>query len=1054
MRKFLLLMLGSLLLCLQLLAQNRTVTGRVTDANGNPVSGASVQVQNTRIGTVTKDDGTFSIGVPANRRTLVVSAVGQATQEVTIDNQTNLAVTLQAGNQQNLQEVVVVGYGTQRRRETTGNVASVSGGKVADKPVQSFEQALGGRAAGVQVSVANGIVNSPPVFRIRGTNSISLSSYPLIVVDGVPTYTGDVSSSYAASNPLSSINTNDIESIDIAKDAAATAIYGSRAANGVVFITTKKGKSGRAKISYNGWVSFSNAYRLPELLNASEYIGFKTSAVANNPTASAITYNSVNGPNGQPVDTRWYDYVYRQGVSQSHNVNVSGGNDNTSYYFSAGYTDQQGILRKNAFQRLNTLFNVDSRLSKIFSMGGKISFSNENNLAATTSGSLSGSAFNTGGLGRLAIVLPPIISPYNNDGSYNINGSAVGSSNITGISSLSYYNPVVPIDLSRSNSENNHIQTNVYAQLKPASWLTLRTQYGIDYLLVDNNIFQTPVSGDGYTNNGYAWSGSDKYKTWLWTNTAQFDYTFANVHNVSLLVGTEQQRRTSQSYGLQRQGLSDFSTNVIQAGYTTSNSADLGLGENYLYSNFGRLNYSLNKKYFLSGNVRQDEYSALGVKKGTFWGVSGGWELAKEDFWQGSALGNVFSSFRLRGSYGKVGNIAGIGDYTYYPALYGFGLYGGSSTLSFSSVGNNKLQWETSTKTDAGFSFGLFKDRITGEFAYYHNNIDHLILNVPQAPSAGLPSSVPLNVGTMYNKGVEITLNATPIQQKNFSWNTSFNVTFNKNMVTKLTEGLPYITTTTSSSETVNRTQAGYSLGYLWVVRTNGVDPATGKRIFVNSAGTNVYYQYYAPSGTYNYSTSPDGTVKYVSPTGATSISQASDAVMYANTQPRQYGGWDNTFRFGNFDLNALLTFQAGFYVYYGTNAGLHDQRWWENARDVLTDAWSKAGQTGAKYAKPIYGDNVSNGSAMPLDINVFKGDFIKLRSVTFGYTLPATVISRAKISSARLYVSGQNLAIMTKYPGPDPEVSSNGNTNTGQGVDRNTAANARTILVGLNIGF
>jgi TonB-dependent starch-binding outer membrane protein SusC len=1051
MRKFLFLSVMLTLMAAQSWAQ-RTITGKVTDDKGTPLPNVSVIIKGTTQGTATKDDGSYSLTVSSNARTLVFSSTDMNPQEVSISSSNVINATLTTANK-SLDEVIVVGYGTQRKRDLTSNVATVKGSVTADKPVQTFEQALGGRAAGVQITIPNGVVNSPPVFRIRGTNSISLSSYPLIIVDGVPSYTGDYSSTAAAGNALASINPNDIESIDIAKDAAATAIYGSRAANGVVFITTKKGKAGKAKVSYNGWVSFSNTYGLPELLNASEYISFKTSAVTNNPTASTIKYNSINGPEGKPIDTKWSDYVYRQGVSQSNNINVSGGNDNTTYYFSAGYTDQKGILKKNDFKRVNTLFNVDSRVSKIFSIGGKISYSNEKNFAATTSGSLNGSAFNTGGLGRLSFVLPPILSPYNNDRSYNINGSAIGSSNISGISSLSYYNPVVQLDLSRSNSEINHIQSNIYAQLKPFNWVTLRTQYGIDYLLVDNDIFWTPVSGDGWSYNGYAWAGAEKYKTWLWTNTAQFDYTFASKHNVSLLAGNEQQRRTSSGYGVQRQGLSDLAYDVVQAGFTTNNPADLFLGENYLYSNFGRLNYNFDKKYFLSGNIRQDEYSALGIKRGTFWGASAGWQIDKENFWQTAGLEKVFSNFRIRGSYGKVGNIAGIGDYSPY-STFSSGLYGGNATLAFSSVGNDKLQWETSTKTDVGFNFGLLKDRVTGEFSYYKNNIDHLILNVPQSPSTGLPTSVPQNVGTMYNKGVEITLNATPVQNKNFSWNTSFNITFNKNMVTYLAPGLPYITTSTSSLETVSRTQAGYPIGYLWVIKTGGVDPTTGKRIFINSAGTKVYYQYYAASGTFNYSTQPDGSVKYISPTGATSISQAADAVMYLNTQPKQYGGWDNTFHYGNFDLNVLVTYQTGFYVYYGSNAGLHDQRWWNNAKDVLTEAWTKTGESGKLYPKPVYGDNVSNGSAMPMDINVFKGDFAKLRNVTLGYTLPVTISNRAKINSVRLYVSGQNLAIMTKYPGPDPEVSSNGNTTTAQGVDRNTAANARTILVGLNIGF
>lgn len=1052
MRKLFLLLLGVVFITVQLLAQ-RTVSGKVTDDKGSPIPNASVLVKGTTTGTATKADGSYSLTVPANAKALIFSSVNMTAIEVPLGKSNVVNASLQTEDK-TMTEVVVVGYGTQKKKEVTGSVSTVKGAVTADKPVQTFDQALAGRAAGVQITIPNGVVNSPPVFRIRGTNSLSLSSYPLIVVDGVPTYTGDYSSTSAAGNALASINPNDIEDITIAKDAASTAIYGSSAANGVVFITTKKGKVGKTKVSYNGWMGWTSVYGMPEVLNSSQYLTFKTAAVANNPQyASSIFYISAPGPDGRPIDTKWSRYIYRQGFSHSNNLNVSGGNDNTSYYFSAGYTDQEGILKKNGFKRMNTLLNIDSRISKIFSIGGKLSYSNEKNLAATTSGSLNGSAFNTGGLGRLAFVLPPILAPYNNDGTYNINGSAIGSSNIQGIASLSYYNPVVPLDLSRSNSEFNHFQSNAYAQLKPFSWLTLRTLYAIDYLLIDNDIFYTPVSGDGYSLNGYAWAGAEKYKTGLWTNTAQFDYTFAKKHNVTLLVGNEQQRRTSSGYGIQRQGLSDFAYNVVQAGFTTNNTADLFLGENYKLSSFVRLNYNFARKYFLDGSIRQDEYSGLGVKKGVFWSASAKWDIAKEGFWTASGLGRTFSTFQIRGSYGKVGNIAGIGDFSPYSS-FGSGIYGGAATLAFSSVGNDKLKWETSNKTDVGFTFGMLRDRITGEFAYYKNDINDLILSVQQSPSTGLPSSPLQNVGSMYNKGIEITLNATLIQKKDFSWNTSFNITTVKNMVTSLAPGLPYITTSTSGLETVSRTQPGYSLGYLWVIKTNGVDPTTGKRIFVNSAGTNVYYQYYAASGTYNYSTSPDGTVKYVGPGGVTAISQGTDAVMYANTQPKQYGGWDNTFHYKNFDLNVLVTYQLGFYDYYGSNAGLHDQRWWNNATDVLTKSWVKPGDASKLYPKPVYSDNVSNGSAMPLDINVFKGDFAKLKNLSLGYTLPKNILSKAKISSLRFYISGQNLAIRTKYPGPDPEVSSNGNTTTAQGVDRNTAANARTITIGLNVGF
>jgi len=1060
MRKLVLLLSCFVLLIGQLSAQsNRTVTGSVTDDKGLPLAGVSVTAlaadRKVSATAISDASGKFSINVTDKVRALQFAYVGLEEQSVPIAGKSSLSVKLLA-SASNLSEVVVVGYGTQKKKEATGSVSTVKGADLAEKPLQSFEAGLAGRAAGVQITVPSGVLNAPPVFRIRGTNSISLSSQPLIIVDGVAAPTGDFSGTNAAGNALASINPNDIESIDIAKDAAATAIYGSRAANGVVFITTKRGKTGRAKVTYDGWVGFTSAYGLPKMLDAFQYTDFKNAALANN--APLITANPTfkfaltNGPNGQPINTDWNDYVYRKGTSQSHNVNVSGGNESTNYYFSLGYTNQEGIIQKNGFQRANVLFNIDSRVNKVITVGGKISYSNEKNLAATSSGSLSGEGFNTGGLARIAIVNAPNISPYNNDGTYNIGATYVGPmNNVISGGQVGFYNPVPILDLSRSNSEFNHIQSNAYIQLKPLSWLTLRSQYGIDYLLVDNDLFQNPLHGDGQAAAGNASSSHSTNKTWLWTSTAQADYTFAGKHNVSFLVGSEQQRRTSLSFGINRQGLSDPAYNVIQAGYTLNNSTGQGLGENYLLSSFGRLNYNFDKKYFLSGNIRQDEYSALGVKKGIFWGASAGWEITREKFWQSMHLDNVFSSFKLRGSYGKVGNISGIGDFSPY-STFGSGLYGGTATLSFPAgqVGNPLLQWETSKKTDVGLNFGILKDRITAEISYYNNNIDNLILNVAQAPSTGLTSSPQQNVGSMYNKGIEFTLNAVPVRTKDFSWNTNFNLSLNKNMVTSLAPGLTVIQTATSGLETVNETLPGYSIGYLWVIRTGGVDPATGKRIFVNSAGTNVYYQNVAPTGQFNYSLA-DGS-KYTSPLGGTAITQANDAVLYKNTQPKQYGGWSNTFNYKGFSLDVLLTYQLGFYVYYGTNAGLHDQRFWNNAADIL-DIWKKAGDV-AKYPKSVYGDNVSNGSAMPMDINVFKGDFVKLRNLSLSYSLPKSLLDRAKISSARVYVSGQNLGIITKYPGPDPEVSSNGTANNGQGVDRNTAVNARTITVGLNIGF
>ncbi|HEX6192402.1 MAG TPA: SusC/RagA family TonB-linked outer membrane protein [Chitinophagaceae bacterium] len=1064
MRKLLLAVTAFLLFAGTLFAQ-KTVTGKVTDEKGVPIPNASVMVKGTTSGTVTKADGTYSIVLPSDAKAIIISSVDMGTREINVGTQNVIDVSLQASDR-SLQEVVVVGYGTQRRKETTGNLSTIKGSAVAQKPVQSFESALAGKAAGVQITTPNGVVNNPPVFRIRGVNSLSLSSYPLIVVDGVPTYTGDQGGTSAPANALASINPNDIESIDIAKDAAAAAIYGSRAANGVVFITTKKGRSGKARVNYDGWVGWTKAMRLPEILNAQQYVDYKNVALANLKANAPTTTGSFIIPldaQGNPINTNWLDEAYRQGFSHSHSVNVSGGTEGTTYYMSGGYTKQEGILKGNDFERMNFLTNIDSRLNKVISFGGKLAYSNEKNKIGGTSGSLPGEGFASAGSARLAFALPPNTAPFTNTGAYNIaTGTAIGNmgSLVNGSNPYTFNNMTMLLDLNRSDNEVSHLQSNIYLQLKPLSWLTLKTAYGIDNLLIDNDIFYNPYHGDGAGTSlgpgGGATLTYSKDKTWLWTNTAQFDYTLADKHNFSLLIGNEQQRRTVTGLGASRRTLSDSLLTSGQAGFVTNNVAGLSDAENYLLSSFGRLNYNFNSKYFISGNVRQDEYSALGIKKGTFWGVSAGWEIAKENFWESAGLGNIFSSFKFRGSFGRVGNIGGIGNYPTY-SLYGSGLYGGAATLGFSSVGNPTITWETSQKTDIGFTFGLFKERLTGDFTYYKNDIDNLLLSVPQAPSTGLPNAILQNVGQMYNKGIEIQLTAEPVRGKDFSWTTSFNYSHNKNMVTALADGLAEIQTATSGLETVNKTLPGYPAGYLWVIRTGGVDPATGRRIFVNQAGQNIYYQFGSllPSGQFNYMTAAGGRYERTNPDGSKSalaINQADDAVLYANTQPRNYGGWDNTLRYKNFDLNFLFTYQFDFYIYYGSQAGLMDQRFWNNTTNVLR-YWSKPGDV-TDIPKPMYGDNVSNGSAMPLDINVFKGDFVKLRTAQIGYTLPRNISAKAKINSARFYVSGQNLAVITDYPGPDPEVSTNGNSTTGSGVDRNTLANGRTITVGLNINF
>ncbi|RAJ83128.1 TonB-linked SusC/RagA family outer membrane protein [Chitinophaga dinghuensis] len=1038
MRKLLLVVAGILLLASSLLAQNpRTVAGRVTDETGALLQGVTVSYPGGKTGTVTNAKGEFTLTLPTGIKQLRISMVGYETKLVPITGE-NLQVTLGLDSK-SISEVVVVGYGTQRKTEVTGSISSVKGSAIAEMPIQSFEAGLGGRATGVQISVPNGVVNNPPVFRIRGVNSLSLSAYPLIIIDGIPTFTGDQGATNAPLNPLASVNPADIASIEIAKDAAATAIYGSRAASGVVFITTKKGKLGKAKFNYDGWVGWTSPTRLPKLLNAKQYIEIKNEGLLNKDPAATNLYVPNTDANGNMIDQNWYDIVYRSsGFSQSHSFNASGATENTNYYLSGGYTKQEGILRRNDFGRKNMLFNVDQKIGKILSVGTKLSYSNEESLISGSSGSLEGEAFNSGGLARLAFLTSPITPAYKNDGTYNVqaNGNIGGIKNTN---SVGIYNPKVLLDLDHSNTESNHIQGSVYAQLKPFEWMTLKTVYGIDYMLMDNNIYRNNISGDGVSPKGDAFSIYTQLKRWVWTNTAQFDRSFGS-NSFNLLLGLEQQRDTRQRYGLERQFQSDNYFNTTQGGWLIDLSSGLLRRENYLMSAFSRLNYNYKEKYFLSGNLRQDQYSALapGHKKGVFYGFSAGWEVSKEHFFTEGALGNIFSNFKLRGSYGKVGNMSGLGDYDFM-FLYHPLLYGGNNAMYFNQSGNRDLGWEQSKKTDVGVSFGILKNRINFEFAYYYNNIDGLILYLTHAPSAGIPSTIPANVGSMFNKGLEASVNATVLDKGAFSWNSSFNFTYNKNQITSLVDGITEIPMITSSLEQTSINKVGYPVGMIYCVPAGGVDPATGRRILYNPAGE---AEIYNPL---------NGAYTYLDGKPAQSLG-AKTAQPYANTNPRFLGGFENTFRYKGFELNIMLTYQAGFSVYYGSNAGLRDQRYWNNSTDVLR-RWQKPGDI-TDIPRLVNGDNVSNGSAYAISTNVFKGDFVKLRTIGLSYNLPAEVTRLAHISGARVYAQGQNLAIWTKYPGPDPEVSSNGNNPSAQGVDRNTLANGRTVTVGVNINF
>lgn len=1051
-------------------AQVRTISGQVLASDGTSLPGVTVVVKGTSQGASTDANGTYTLSsVPATATTLVYSFIGYSTKEVTIGTQTAINVSL-APNTTGLDEVVVIGYGTQLRRELTGSVATISGTDVAQKPVQSFEQALQGRAPGVNVTTPNGVLNAPPVVRIRGVNSLNLSSAPLYVIDGIPAFSGNNSAlSSVPNNPLSNVNPNDIASIEVLKDAAAAAIYGSRAAGGVILVTTKSGKKGQSRISLDSWVGLSNPVRLYDVLGAEDYMLIKNEAVrnlnANRASIGAVANNSEGflpsyDANGNLVDTRWYDYIYRTGFSHSNAVNFSGGTEKTTYYASVGYTGQQGMLKQNEFKRTSARVNVDHKVYKNFTVGARIGYSNNFN-SSPNSGSVGGSGFSVGGLGRAPLVLPPNVAAYNADGTPNINteGNGVGpganqNPPPTRLNPLTYgplvtgyYNPVVDLEYNYYTSEGNEVQGSVYANWEIINGLNLRTTYGLNNIGFEDQSFVTPLSGEGYQ-VGQAVNYYRTNKRWNWQNTAQYDRSLGN-HNLSLLLGAEQQRTQVDRWGANRTQVADGFYNTFQGSYTNVAVAGNFQGENYLVSYFGRLNYDFGKKYLASINVRRDGYSAWAKKWGNFYGASLGYIVSEEEFWKNAAFSNAFNFLKFTGSYGEVGNSQGVDDFASL-TTYGSGLYGANATLGYSTPGNQLLTWETSKKTDVGFSFGMLQDRLQGDFSYYHGLIDGLILDVPQAPSKGIPGDprnvIATNVGAMRNSGVELNLKFAAIQNKDFNWTVSGNFTTLKNRVLELlTEG-QRISTTTSGLETVNFTEAGRSVGDFLAVPSLGVNPDNGQRMVRKIDGTVVQYNHLGTSG--------PGSTGWTTLDGANTSAptQQTDGIYYGPALPKWYGGFDNTFQFKSFDLGIFIQYSGGNYIYNGTKSGLHDQRFWNNDVDIL-NRWTSE-NTAAEWPRVVYGDNVSNGSSLILSNNIEKGDFARLRNVSLGYTVAPTLVSRLGLASARIYVQVQNAGLLTNYSGIDPEISSNGTSNSGAGVDRNSVGQARTYTAGFNIGF
>jgi TonB-linked SusC/RagA family outer membrane protein len=1058
MRRLLLIMLGMLIMSFHVLAQNRTVTGTVTDDKGNPVPNASVVVKGTKNGTTTNSNGSFSLNVPANAHYLVVSSIGLDAKEVALTNSGAYNVSL-ITSANGLQEVVVVGYGTRTVRENTGSIGKVSGEKIANEPVASLDQALAGKTAGVQISLGSGVLADRTAIRVRGINSISSSSQPLVVVDGVPQVTVTNLNGFNGGNgtrfdPLALIDPNDIESIDVLKDAGAASIYGSRASNGVIIITTKKGKKGSVKVNFESKVGWSQASKLPSLLNGDQFETIMNEKVANNPNtaaAGAVAKDSDINGDGKPDRTNWLDYAYRQALTTDNYISFSGGADKISVFGSARYLKQEGITLGNKLTSGQTRLNLDFTPKPWFKSGVQIAYTKTLNNGVLTDGYIAGA-------GISGWQAPPNVAAYNPNGPLGYNLTAAGllgnGSNVTSINggtilpSASYYYNILPtIKLQRNDNTADEIRANIYGEITPYKGLKLTSKFGIQNLSNFEDQFNSPyIAGLGTPYNGLVQDQRQEWQQWVWQNYLNFDRTFAVNHRVSFIAGTEYQRNKYQYLYVGASNFTDpFFTQIIDGAHTNTfpgqtSILDLTGGNvsgNGLISYFGRLSYSFSGKYFVEGSIRRDGFSGFGSKYqfGTFPSVSLGWEATKEKFLQDISWLNFL---KVRGSYGEVGNSRGVGDYASLTLFTG-AAYTSLNGLGISQAGNAALRWETAKKLNIGFDATILKDKINVTADYFDNNINNLILSAPVLYTTGIPgASITSNIGGMENKGVELTISSTPYKNKDFSWSTSVNFTRIWNKVT----GLVPANNNADIVSGVNVASVGKELGTFYLPRWAGVDPQTGNPMWYAADGSIKRYNFGASVA--NLWTDEKG-----NPVKA--LSSADYAYAGKSGLPNFYGGWDNNFTYKSFDLNINIVYQGGNYIYNSTKAGMLTNFFSNNVTDIL-NRWQKAGDV-TNVPKVYLLDNTANGSSTRF---LEKGDFVRFRTITLGYNLDKSILTRIGFDNIRVYVQAYNPFIITKYSGLDPDVSTSGTTqsNIALGVDSRATPQVRTYTLGVNVNF
>ena len=1013
------LLLGSWLLSvlfylpIQVQAQDRTITGHVTASeDGSALPGVTITVKKSQTGTTTDARGNYRLAVTGNP-TLVFSAIGFSSQEVVPGNRSTVNVELIA-SVNSLDEVVVVAYGNQDRRSITGAQTSLKGGEVTKATLPSITEQLQGKVAGLQASSITGQPGANTPVRIRGIGSIVAGADPLYVVDGVIINAGDLSRLSTSSNALAGLNPNDIEDVTVLKDASSASIYGSRAANGVILITTKRGRSGPTRFSANAEVGYTDL-QIPNVskpLNKTDYLNLTREGLVNaGYTDTQITTTLAALGSNVTGETNWLDLVTRRGQQQQYNISASGGDNKTTFSVSGGYFKQEATTIGSQFERFSAAASISHNASQKLSF--RVSLNPSFNQQLTP---------NAGGAFANPVLSAYFLRPTQN--AYDANGNLDFST--TTFSSI--YNPVALVQYNKNSLGNLRGIGSGRVEYRPIKNLTLSSQYGVDYNTIEENFYRNPFFGDGRTANGSAFAYYTRYFNWTWTNLAEYRLNLNKEQDVyvDLKVGYEAQKSNGYFVTAYGEGFPNTSALTSLAVAATPKTASQN-GSSYSFASVfstGFVNYK--NKYTLSGSIRRDGSSRFGSndRYGTFYSVGGAWNIDSEEFLRNNT---TISALKLRASYGVNGNAA-IGNYQ-WRATYGYGsavgINGFTENLNYNSQtgsapnspGNADLTWELNKPFDVGIDAGFLNNRINLTLDYYSRTTSQLLLNVPLSRTSGFSSTL-ANAGAMVNSGFEVTINASPFRGA-FNWNLNFNAAFNKNSIKTLYNGLDIL-----DGSFIRREGQNFQTFYLreWA----GVDPANGDPLW------------------YKNTPNADGSFDRTT----TNVYNNAQRVLYKTSSPKVFGGFTNTFSFKGITLDAQINYNFGNYVqdtwasYYlgdGYNPGF-------NKVQRQLDRWQKPGDV-TDIPKYVYNSN--QGSYQGSTRYLYKGDYIRLRTVTLSYDLPQSIISKAKLSQARLYVRGTNLFTKTfdKNLPFDPELGITGQSNLNVFI-------SKVFTAGINIGF